>query len=421
MNYKQQQVFDDFCNKTSYNIAILGGAGKGKSFVFKNLVNHCASASVNFLVSAMTGVAAELIGGRTLHSVLGIGRVGKDTSVDEIILLLQKFKKVKVWKLLEVLFIDEISMMTGELFVLLHNTAQKLRLNNKPFGGIRLIVCGDFLQLGPVEKGLLCFESQEWKNTFPQQSIYLLTEPVRQKEDLQWGEILNRLSKGLLTNADKLLLFEQRTPAGEWDNVIRLYCTNYNVDKLNNGKLTECIKAGNRDKIFVSECKSAALKRANVHICIGAKVMHTINNPTYQIWNGSVGTVTNFDDKSICVLFDNGKTVNIGYHTDNIPIGIGQNVTSSFIPLKLAWALTIHKSQGSTLDKGIVNLHGIFLPGQVYTALSRFKTLKGIKLESFYPKDVIAEKRCVEFYNSLNIKRSVEDDQDEAPSKRMKN
>jgi ATP-dependent DNA helicase PIF1 len=157
MNSKQQQVFDDFCNKTSYNIAILGGAGTGKSFVFKKLVKHCVVSNVNFLVTAMTGVAAELIGGRTVHSALGIGRVDGGTTVEKIITALEKYNKVDVWKTLDVLFVDEISMMTGELFMLLNGIAQELRENDKPFGGIRMIVCGDFLQLGPVEKGLYCF------------------------------------------------------------------------------------------------------------------------------------------------------------------------------------------------------------------------------------------------------------------------
>lgn len=399
MNTQQSKVVEFFVH-TPHNIFICGGAGTGKSYLFRELISLCTREI--YLVTAMTGVAAELIGGQTLHSALGLGHNNGSQDVSATIAHLRRHKKHTLWTTLDIIFIDEISMMSADLFSLVYKVAQKLRRNSEPFGGIRIVACGDFLQLGPVDSARLCFECDEWQRTFPHTCSFVLTEIVRQRDDAQWAAMLNRMSRGELTNDDKLLLATRRNPQGDWSTAIQLYCTNTHVNMLNEQKLQELVSNGNVPHTFKSTCTIESLRRAPVTLCVNARVMHIVNNSKLQIWNGSCGVVTRLTPhESVFVQFDNGKHVEIEYHSELIHTSDKHDVMCSFMPLRLAWASTIHKIQGSTLERGVVTLNRIFQSGQVYTALSRFTSLQGIKLQCFYPNDVRANAKCVAFYDAL--------------------
>jgi ATP-dependent DNA helicase PIF1 len=408
MNEKQTEIFKAF-KSSEDNIAILGGAGTGKSFVFKKIIEECKEGNLNYYVTAMTGVAAELIGGRTLHSTLGLGFL-KDVSTSEKLLFqLIKNNKKKVWEEIDILLIDEISMMSSEMFQLIDKTAQLIRLNDKLFGGIRLIVCGDFLQLGPVnpsmnEKKTLIFELEEWKNGFSK--IFLLTDLMRQCNDLEWGELLDRLRFGNLTTQDKMNLFQRKNPEGNWADAIEIYCTNANVNAKNKMKFESLKAKGIVSYKFISRCSIKDLKRDDVELCVGTRVMHTRNNSMLSIWNGSMGIVVDFIfTKQVAtgakVFFDNGSIIDVNMVSTPIEFAKNKSVEVIYMPLRLAWAATIHRVQGCTLEKGIVDLRGMFATGQAYTALTRFKSIKDVKISSFEPQFIRIDPKCIEYYSSL--------------------
>ena len=368
-------------------------------------------------ITSTTGISALLFGGTTLHSFTGIG-LGT-SSVESIVKKIYTRPQLrKRWVDLEVLIIDEISMLSPQLFDKLENIARRVRRNEEPFGGIQLILSGDFCQLPCINSDDFCFESKSWEKCI-ENTIYL-TEIMRQK-DLEFQECLNNVRIGLLP--DKTINLLKSRLNVRLDNKFgikptKLYSTNYSVDYINNKELDKLaendpefyeynmeiyVYPGTKNKEHVIEkYKKNCNAPDNLQLCVGAQVMLLWNLDTEGgLVNGSRGVVTNFIDDVPVVKFLNGRELVIDHHTWEVEENDKKILRAFQIPLKLAYCLTIHRSQGCSLDYAEIDLSNIFESGMAYVALSRVKSLKGLSIVGIDFDKIKAHPKAVEFYKFL--------------------
>ena len=371
-------------------------------------------------VTSTTGISALLFGGTTLHSFLGIG-LGKE-SVEELISKIFKRSYLrKRWNELEILIIDELSMLSPILFDKLEEIARRVRYDERPFGGIQLILSGDFLQLPCVNSDYFCFESKTWNKCIPDGNIIYLNEIMRQ-ENIEFQNCLNNVRLGLLTKTTKKLLetrigIELKNDFGI--KPTKLFSTNYSVDLINDEELDKLAESGIdffeynmethiypgvKDKQYIIEKYKKNCNAPDVlQLCIGAQVMLLYNiDLTGGLVNGSRGVVSGFLEDIPIVKFLNGREIIIDYHTWEVEEQGKKILKSIQIPLKLAYACTIHRVQGSTLDYAEVDLSNLFEFGMAYVALSRTKNLEGLSIKGIDFDKIIAHPKALKFYHDLN-------------------
>ena len=455
LSKEQQQAFDKYVQ--GHNIFITGPGGSGKSALIKMIHKHAYSQFKDIQVTALTGCAAVLLNckAKTLHSWAGIG-LGNGT-IEELVTKIKKNKFAKaLWRQTHILVVDEVSMLSLKLFNLLNEIGKAVRGNFKPFGGIQLIFSGDFFQLPPVgdnsepDTQRFCFESDQWNSVFPRDCQIQLVKIFRQTDEI-YSTILNQIREGKIKRKsnDLLLQYVERPFAA---NLVveptKLYPTRNKVENINNTKMASLQGLEREFKIkYVKDIemtKNDRLKRleftdkdiqmeldflAGNLICekemklkIGSQVMCIVNiqsDTGIEICNGSQGIVTDFCEFTLCprVKFNNGIEKVMGRHvwaSDKIPgVGVSQ------VPLILAWALTIHKSQGATMDAAEIDVgSGIFECGQTYVALSRVKSLDGLYLTSFDAKRIRINKKVKEFYESLTLYHQTNETKIEEPVNR---
>jgi ATP-dependent DNA helicase PIF1 len=376
MNPEQQLALNDVAK--GHNIFITGGAGVGKSYLVGEIVK---STKKNIGVCAMTGCAALLINGATLHSYLAIG-----LATDPAKVLANKVRKFVtiVQRIidLDILLIDEVSMLNDELFEKVYEFLQLVRKNTKPFGGVQMIFVGDPFQLAPVD-GNYCFTSKLWNDI----KVHTLTQNMRQAGDQEFKDLLDRVRWGKCSPEDLGSLQKLKTTTFP-DGIIptRLYSKNINVDAINQSELNK-LSTEPREYVAIHLNESSKKWATSNKIPekslfkIGAQVMCTRNIPLLGLVNGSRGVITAFESDSVVIRLLNGEIVRLTYVTvtpfDNPYISV------QFLPLKLAWAITIHSSQGMTIDALEVDLgRDIFACGQAYTGLSRAKSLSTVRVTS---------------------------------------
>jgi ATP-dependent DNA helicase PIF1 len=412
----QSAVVDAF--ERGKNLFITGGAGSGKSYLLSFLKRNYASRGLE--VTASTGIAAVNIGGTTIHSWAGIGLA--NLPIEQIIdnIFTAKFSRVRrKIKQAKALAIDEVSMISREVFEILNKVFQAVRENDKPMGGIQILLFGDFLQLPPVNRGAnyfnFCFNSQAWRDLDLQAVV--LDGSFRQG-DKNFVKILNNLRIGTLDKSDREVL-ESRISVSD-DGVIRptiLTTHNLKVEEIN---ALELKKIPREEIVHVAEyfgepariefLKKNCLAAEMLKLKVGAQVMMIKN--TYQkegIINGSLGVVRDFSSRKShpVVEFENKKIITIAPEEwliekfDNEKKIVVTEAGVSQVPLILAWAMTIHKSQGLTLDKISCDLSDAFSPGQVYVALSRARCLEGVFIKSINFEKIFADSNAVKFYQSL--------------------
>lgn len=408
------------------NVFITGPGGCGKSYLIHKLVKMFhEETSKRVQVCAMTGTASILLdcNAKTLHSWSGIGQGKGDHHHIITNIALNKFKR-KAWKKTDVLILDEVSMLSKNLFELLDAIGKRIRTNGMPFGGIQLIFSGDFLQLPPVpnhgdpDSALFSFQSPLWKDTFDAQ--ILLDKVFRQKNPL-YIELLHEVREGTLSKKNMKLLESRKVRPQE--DITMLVARRNEADQINNWNLT---KLKGEKQQFKCSCvyqkELETLRRPSpkeidsefkylkknarfdevLELKIGARVMCIVNlDMENGLCNGSTGYVIGFNhEKHPVVAFDNEIKRVIKPHpwkSDKF-----EHVSIEAVPLILAWAITIHKSQGATLDKACMDLGSdVFAEGQMYVALSRVKSLDGIYLTSFNPRRIRANKEAIEFYNQF--------------------
>lgn len=389
--------------KMGKNVFLTGAAGSGKTFILNEYIQFLKGHGVDVAVTASTGVAATHLKGMTIHSWSGIGI--KDFLTDYDIDNLEQ--KAYLWKRFEktkVLIIDEVSMLSSSTLDCIDRVAKVFNRNELPFGGMQVIFSGDFFQLPPIEKKPMyteetifldeeevsripfAFKSKAWKEC-DLHTCYL-SEQFRQEDDVLMN-LLSEIREGEIS--DKLVdILNKRIIKEEDEEITKLFTHNMNVDSFNQKKLSVI---DNTEKIYTMTGKGKpnlvdALKRGclvpeRLIIKKGALVMFVKNNPITGYVNGTVGEVIDFEDGFPVVKTKNGERYVASPQTWSIEEGSKVLAEISQVPLKLAWAVTIHKSQGMTLDKAVIDLSNSFVEGQGYVALSRVKTLEGLFLKGF--------------------------------------
>jgi len=417
LSTQQQKIVESYLNGD--NIFISGGAGTGKSYLLNYLKRNFSHLGLE--ITASTGIASINIGGSTIHSFAGIGLANHP--IEQILENLKHPKFSKLRKRIirtRTLAIDEISMISPELLEILNIVFQEIRQSKKVFGGLQVLFFGDFLQLPPINKFneeiSYCFNSKIWDEL--NLKNFILTQPFRQLEN-NFIEVLNNLRFGIVNENDKKIL-ESRVNLIDHNQAIKptiLTTHNDRVERINakfmqniSNKEFEFKAEFSGDLYKIDFLKKNCLAYQHLKLKVGAQVMMIKN--TYQkegIINGSLGIIRDFSVKKNypVVEFVNNKILTISpedwnlekFDHDTKSIKIEASISQ--IPLILAWAITIHKSQGLTLDKISCDLSNVFSPGQSYVALSRVKGLNGLFIESINFNKIIADKNAVNFYKKI--------------------
>ncbi|KAF2073656.1 hypothetical protein CYY_005041 [Polysphondylium violaceum] len=398
---KEQQKIVNLIVEGGKNVFFTGSAGTGKSFVLKHLVSKLRKKHPkSVFVTAATGIAAVNIGGTTLHSFGGI-KLGVAPAQRLAVEILQSKKALQKWLDCRVLIVDEVSMIDSELFEKLDTVAQIVRENNQPFGGIQLVLVGDFFQLPPVY-GNYAFESKAWKKSI---DICLELTTVMRQRDLEFIDVLNNLRVG--EKNDKIvnfLLDRCKRPLDVTNGVLptKLYSTNASVDEENSAALEQLASephsflaydTGSKELLENLDRDCPAMQKLTLKV--GAQVVLLRKLEKHDgLVNGSRGVVIDFvkvrskkrfskfyesNPMAPVVLFNDGQKVTIP--PSEWGVWSEKKASRVQLPLKLAWALTIHKAQGMTLDKVECELSNSFAHGQSYVALSRVKSLEGLHLK----------------------------------------
>lgn len=409
-----------FINQTNRSIFLTGKAGTGKTTLLREIIQ---TTHKNCVVVAPTGIAALNAGGVTIHSMfqLPFGGFIPDTSSQPQFLGGIKFEspatlrrnfrmsatKKAVIQNMELLIIDEVSMLRADMMDAIDFMLQNTRKKKIPFGGVQILFIGDLLQLPPVIRddewqvlkkyytGKFFFHSQAIQQNPP---LYVELSKIFRQSDARFIDILNNLRNNTITQKDLLILnefvnpdFDLKTNKG----YITLTTHNVKADLINQKSLTELqgksffyraeVIGDFPEKIFPID--------ANLELKVGAQVMFIKNDPSFDknYFNGKMGIIKALAPKEILIHFpEEDKTIEVEKHEwENIKYVVNPNTkeieeenlgTFTHYPIKLAWAITVHKSQGLTFDKAALDVSQVFLPGQAYVALSRLRSLDGLVL-----------------------------------------
>lgn len=396
--------------KTGASVFLTGSAGTGKTYVINQYVDFLRATSVPYAVTASTGIAATHIGGMTIHSWSGLG-IKQTLSPYDIDAIESKQYLHKRLTKTQVLIIDEVSMLHGSQLDMLDELLRSIRKNDAPFGGMQVVLCGDFFQLPPVvknrevEQSDFVFTSQAWRALDP--VVCYMTDQYRQNE----GDLLSILDavRGGDIDDGVYTLLESRKDIVHELPFTRLYTHTQDVDEENNRELekletreeTYTMTSHGKDALVLSLIKNC-LAPEKLCLRIGARVMFVKNDPEHAYMNGTLGEVIDFTmDKSPIVLLENNKQIIVLPVDWSIEEDGRVRASINQLPLRLAWAITIHKSQGMNLDRAEIDLSKAFTYGQGYVALSRLRSLDGLALSGFSHKALLVHPHVREFDNTL--------------------
>ena len=441
INTTKSILKDVFIKKN--NTFISGAGGTGKSYLVCNVIEKIATAKRNTIgITSTTGISALNLGGCTIHRWSGI-KLGRESAmVISSEISTKNYKCLKRWLYSDFLVIDEISMLGKKTFELLSDVGSRIRKNKNPFGGLQIIVTGDFLQLSPVNDEY-AFKSSYWKTMNFQ--VYNLTIP-RRYPDVEHFHMLLRVRRGEHTKEDCKILQSRVKAYLEYigsgqerkDEIkpTRMYSINKDVEKLNLDKLAELpgiekvfqaydrfyeINRLTKKPDHTKECQTLSLSEKldysthmdtivsnTVRFKVGCQVILTYNiDVDLGLVNGSRGVVVEFKDDGSLVKFTNGVTFYIRPHGFEYMDGLILVVRFQ-LPLTLGYATTTHKSQGLTLDKAILDLGPtLFAEGMGYVQLSRVQKLNGILLSNFIEKKIRANSEALQFEDELISKNKV--------------
>lgn len=378
--------------KSGRNVFLTGSAGAGKTFVLNRYIQYLKEHKIPVAVTASTGIAATHMNGQTIHSWAGIG-IRDQITMRQLTNL--KFKKffVKKMNTVQVLVIDEISMLHRNQLDMVNKVLKFFKGNQLAFGGIQVIFSGDFFQLPPIgndeesSREKFAFMSDAWLETEP--VICYLTEQYRQSKN-ELNLILNQIREGNVTE-DSIELLQTRIEVHPEDGEMetKLFTHNADVDRINNAYLNQI---GSSSKFFkatfkgnpvlMEVLKKSVLALDEIELKNGARVMFLKNNYEAGFVNGTMGTITGFSENGFpLVKTSDNELIEAKPEVWAIEDETGKPLASfTQVPLRLAWAITIHKSQGMTLDTAMIDLSRAFEKGQGYVAISRLRDLNGLKL-----------------------------------------
>lgn len=374
--------------KAGRNVYLTGAAGTGKTYVLNQYIAYLKERGVGVAVTAPTGIAATHIGGMTIHSWSGMG-IKDELSEYDVESLVQKERLWKRFDTTKVLIIDEISMMSPRMFDSLNRLAKAMKGDERAFGGMQVILSGDFFQLPPItrdnERIAYIDSSRAWREMDVR--VCYLEEQYRQN-DHSLQSILDEIRSGEVSDATIEIL--QGLVEGETDTSrkpTRLYTHNVDVDVVNERELKKLsgntqeyqMVAQGKSHLVANICKSILAPET---LCLkkDAVVMFVKNNFEAGYVNGTLGRVVDFEDDMPVVRTHDGKKIYVSQDTWEIEDEGKVLASVAQLPLRLAWAITVHKSQGMTLDAAVMDLSKSFVPGQGYVALSRVRDLEGLGL-----------------------------------------
>ena len=390
--------------KTGANVFLTGEPGAGKTFTINKFVSYLRERGIDPAITASTGIAATHIGGMTIHSWSGIGIKETLTSYDIDRIASSEYINKRISKT-RVLIIDEVSMLRAETLAMIDAVCREIKQNPEPFGGMQVVLVGDFFQLPPIEKRSLenkdvelikqvktyfAFESDAWRRLAP--VTCYLTEQYRQ-DDADFLSVLTAVRRGEVEDAHLELLnsrhYSPQKLSKDIDHITKLYARNVDVDSVNSGMLSkieadfkeyEMISSGKESLVFA--LKKGCLSPETLRLKKGAVVMCTKNNTKERFVNGTLGIVEDFDSYTNypIVKTRNGKMIKIEPMDWSVEENGKIKAKITQIPLRLAWAITVHKSQGMSMDAAMMDLSDVFEFGQGYVALSRVRRLSGLYL-----------------------------------------
>ena len=445
LNNEQSIVFEKY--KKGENVFLTGPGGSGKSFLIKTIVNDAEKNDIKIQVCALTGCASILLNCKatTIHRFSGIGIA--NNSIENILreLFTKKRYKLKNWYNLKCLIIDEVSMLSLKLLLILDAITKRVyKKPNIPFGGLQVIFSGDFYQLPPIksndeekEASMFCFEHELWNQLFPKNNKVILKSIFRQDE-AEFLKILKYVREGRITHSTKALLESRVFKKEELEeirkNKVLTIINPYKRDSdfINNRSYNELPKDSEKQIYNIKYLKKKSEKNnlenyfndlllesdislkqdyeflennimaeSIIELKLGTHVMCIANidlDSVNQIANGSQGIVVGFKNGLPLVKFNNiNESIVIERFIWNSEKN--KNISVSQIPLIYAWAITIHKAQGVSLDAAIIDIgKNIFEYGQSYVALSRVKSLEGVYLTSFDYTKIMANPKVKTFY-----------------------
>ena len=367
---------------------LTGAAGTGKTYLLNTFIAQARKRGKKVSVTATTGLAATHLGGNTIHSWSGIGV--SDHLPNNFFERLSKTRCDVISKT-DVLIIDEISMLHDFRLDMIDKVLRTVRENDQPFGGIQLVMSGDFFQLPPVNRpneqgGGFVVYSDAWQELQP--AVLYLERQYRQNDE-RLLEILTALRTGDVRRRHVEVLLARTEIEPPDDDITELHTVNVDVDDINIQKLAELPgeersyqQTTTGSKIYVENLQRSVLAPENLVIKLGALVMAVKNSPQKLYANGSIGTVVDFEPLTEypVVEFRDGRRVMMVPDVWELRDGERKRASISQVPLRLAWAITVHKSQGMTLDAAKIDLRKAFVEGMGYVALSRVRDLDNLYL-----------------------------------------
>ena len=383
--------------KTGHNVYLTGAAGSGKTYLLNEFIKYLKTRGTSVAVTASTGIAATHMEGITIHSWAGIRllRTASDKEVEAIVAqkrIAQRIRKTQT------LIIDEVSMLDADRFDLIERVTRLARKSREPFGGMQVVLCGDFFQLPPVavrteneSLPMFLYKSANWEKM--NLKVCYLHEQYRQG-DKEFLRILNAIRDASVDETVVDTLRQTSTNSfslSDSSGVVRLYSHNLNVDAENDRELAKLPGKENRYSMQMSgapliaeSLKRGCLAPEELILKEGAAVMFVKNNFEKGYVNGSLGRVSGFNETGLpVIILLNNKKVVAEPATWSVEESGKILAQTKQIPLRLAWAITVHKSQGMTLDAAQVDLTRCFEKGMGYVALSRVRSLEGLQVLGF--------------------------------------
>jgi len=405
--------------KTGASVFLTGEPGSGKTHTVNQFVLWLREHGVEPSVTASTGIAATHIGGMTIHSWSGIG-VKSSLSAEDLDAITQKEHIVRRIRKTSVLIIDEISMLSSDTFAMVDAVCREVRHDMRAFGGLQVVVVGDFFQLPPIvrasyggaalqgglldeePRGVFAFSGEAWERLNP--LVCYLTEQYRQ-EDTEFLKILSAIREGTVSAQQRELLTHHQSTID--DEAPVLFPHNANVDRVNDAALGKL--PGTSQRFIMERHGPDVLTNALIRGCLSpetlslkenTRVMFTKNNPIQGFANGTLGIVKGFDNGNPTIETYEGDFITVEPMEWAVEEGGKVRAHITQVPLRLAWAITVHKSQGMSLDAAHIDLSHAFVYGQGYVALSRVRSLSGLTLSGL-------NKRALEVHPDIQEKDSV--------------